>query len=51
MTLLKKGQPREEEWYMWEYGRSPHPHIYHSLLLEGNYFSALINLGAWNAGD
>ena len=51
MTPLKKGQPREEERYMWGCGRSPHPHIYHSLLLEGNYFSGVINLGAWNAGD
>jgi|GEM_PF-5778987 len=51
MTPLKKGQPREEERYMWGCGLRPHPHIFHSLLLEGNFFSALINLGAWNASD
>jgi len=39
MTPLKKGQPREEDRYMWGCGRSPHPHIYPSPLLEGSFFS------------
>jgi len=42
MTPLKKGQPREEDRYMWGCGRIPHPHIYPSPLLEGSSFSALI---------
>lgn len=51
MTPLKRGQKREEERSMWGCGLRPHPHIDHSLLFEGNFFCALINLGAWNAGD
>jgi len=42
MNPLKKGQLREEDRYMWGCGRSPHPHIYPSLLLAGVFFSALI---------
>ena len=42
MIPLKKGQPREEDRYMWGCGRSPHPHIYPFPLLEGSFFSALI---------
>ena len=41
VTPLKKGHPREEDRYMWGCGRSPHPHIYPSLILEGIFFSAL----------
>jgi len=40
MTLLKKGQPQEEDRYMWGCGLRPHPHIYPFLLLEGRLFSA-----------
>jgi len=39
MIPLKKGQPREDDRYMWGWGgggRPPHPHIYPSPLLEGN---------------
>ena len=43
MNPMKKGQLREADRYMWGCGRSPHPHIYPSLLLEGGFFSALIN--------
>jgi hypothetical protein len=39
MTPLKKGQPREEDRYMRGCGRSPHPLIYPSPLLEGSFFS------------
>jgi len=35
MAPLKNGQPQEEDRYMWGCGRSPHPHIYPSLLLDG----------------
>jgi hypothetical protein len=38
MTPLKKGQTREEDRYMWGFGRSPNPHIYLSPLLEGSFF-------------
>jgi hypothetical protein len=43
MIPLKKGQLREEDMYMWGCGRSPHPHIYPSLLLAGGFFRALIH--------
>lgn len=35
MAPLEKGQTREEDQYMLGCGRSPHPNIYTSLLLEG----------------
>jgi len=44
MTPLKKGQPREEDRYMWGRGLRPRPHIYPSPLLEGSFFSALNNI-------
>ncbi len=44
MTPLKKGQPREDDRYMWGCGLRPHSHIYPSLLIEGSFFSALIRL-------
>jgi hypothetical protein len=44
MNTLKNSQLREEERNMWGCGRSPHPHIFPSLLLAGVFFSALINL-------
>lgn len=37
MNPLKKGQPREEDWFMWECGRSPHPHIDLTLLLADDF--------------
>ena len=40
MNPLKKGQPREEDRYMW--GRGLHPHTYPSLVLAGGFSSALI---------
>jgi hypothetical protein len=46
MTPLKISQPREESRYMWGYVRSPHPYIYPFLLLDGMFFSALIDVHA-----
>ncbi len=43
MISLKKGQPREEDRYMWGCGRSPHPHIYLFIPLEGSFFSVLLD--------
>jgi hypothetical protein len=40
----EKDQPREEDRYVWGCGRSPHPHTYLSLLLEGSIFTAPLNL-------
>jgi hypothetical protein len=37
MTLLKKSQTREEDWYMWGFELCPNPHIYTSPLLEGSF--------------
>ncbi len=37
MTPMKKGQTREEDWYMCGCGRSPHPYIYPSRLLECSF--------------
>jgi hypothetical protein len=37
LTPLKKGHPREKDWYMWGCGHGPHPHIYPFLLLEGGF--------------
>jgi len=51
MNPLKKGQLREEGWYMWGCGLRQHTHIYQpSLLLAGDFFSALIYVtGAFHA--
>jgi hypothetical protein len=43
MTTLKKGQPREEDCYLWGGGLPPHPHMYPSHLLEGSSFSEPIH--------
>ena len=38
----EKNQLREKDLFMWVSRRSPHTHMYPSLLLAGGFFSALI---------
>lgn len=41
MNLLKKGQPRGDDRYLFGCGLRPNPHKYHSLLHAGGLFSPL----------
>jgi hypothetical protein len=42
VETYEKNQLQVKDWYMWVCGLHPHTHIYPSLLLAGDFFSALV---------